>query len=188
MEFDDLLERVLTYAPVPNFFALRELKNSAIEFCEKSLSWEENLDQITFVKDQLTYDLDLPIDSALVRITEGPSLSVDLGAMTFSLDTPAYSDFTIKAALKPSYDSTSLPDYIGQMWGEQIASGALSRILVVPGVAWSNPKLAVYHFGIFESGVSRACAMRARGYGNKTLSFRPTPYLQDNIISDECDD
>lgn len=54
----------------------------------------------------------------------------------------------------PIQDSFNLaPDFLLTQWGEAIACGALSKLLMQPQTRWHNPEQAVYYLSKFE----RAC-------------------------------
>jgi hypothetical protein len=48
--------------------------------------------------------------------------------------------------------ATTIPDAIVQRYQEPIASGAKARLMVMAKVAWSDPKLALYHKAMFDDG------------------------------------
>ena len=65
---------------------------------------------------------------------------------------PTSSDvMRIHAVYSLKRSATTIPDDIVERWGEVIASGAKSRLMVMPRVKWFEPKLAVYHGDLFAS-------------------------------------
>lgn len=50
----------------PHPIMVNAVRNAAIEFCEKTLIWREDLDAITILTDKRGYDLDPPTDTVIV--------------------------------------------------------------------------------------------------------------------------
>jgi hypothetical protein len=61
-----------------------------------------------------------------------------------------------RAVLAPKRTATTLPEFLMSRYMDALISGAKSRLLLMPGVGWSNPQLAVYHENVFNTGVSTA--------------------------------
>jgi hypothetical protein len=61
---------------------------------------------------------------------------------------------TVRAALAPTRAATTLPDFMADRHFQGIVSGALKRLMLKPGQAWSNPTLAAY----YENEFRLACA------------------------------
>lgn len=53
-------------APVP--YIVRCLREAAIEFCEKSHSYVHRFDPITVIPNIATYDVDIPLSTAIVKV------------------------------------------------------------------------------------------------------------------------
>ena len=53
--------------------------------------------------------------------------------------------------LKPSQEADQLPDWMANQHRETIAHGALSRILLMPSQAFTNPELAIVFGNSFQS-------------------------------------
>jgi hypothetical protein len=66
---------------------------------------------------------------------------------------PESAGLLVRAALAPKRTATTFPDSFADRNFQTIVSGALARLLVVPGQAWSNPALAAYHKGEFAQAV-----------------------------------
>lgn len=64
--------------------------------------------------------------------------------------------------LIPSRKFTELPAEETERWFEYIRAGALHRLMMVPGKAWSNLEVAAYYRSVFEAGITRA-----RRYGSR---------------------
>jgi hypothetical protein len=58
--------------------------------------------------------------------------------------------------LKPTRSATAVDDILFESWGDVVASGALARILAMPGTAWANPSIARIHYETFRQGINRS--------------------------------
>jgi len=81
---------------------------------------------------------------------------------------------TVRAAFVPVSGASTLPDFLGQQHMEVIASGAKARLLMMPGVAWSNPVLAAYHKTLFDAGIvdARIAEQHDRVPGSLRAKYR----------------
>jgi hypothetical protein len=190
------------------------IRNSLIEFCEKSLYWAVNLDQINVVAGKHTYDLVSPeSDSFIAGILVASHEVVPLVPTTedlLDLEWPSYINkyknvlryglgdpwrattsekpalffspthreirlvgiptadlaggLTIKAGLKPSRDSEEVGDIVYEDYSEQIAWGALYRLMMQPNKKWSNKKSAIDYKALFDQSVSEAKGRRLAGF------------------------
>ncbi|WP_426106368.1 hypothetical protein [Massilia sp. TSP1-1-2] len=69
---------------------------------------------------------------------------------------PTAAALTVRAALAPKRTASTFPDSFADRNFQAIVSGALWKLLVVPGQAWSNAPLAAYHLGEFNAAVATA--------------------------------
>lgn len=74
----------------------------------------------------------------------------------------------------PTQTATTLPDNVVAQWADVIACGAKSRILRIPGKAYTNAKLAPDYEQQFRAGINRAKITQQRGWitGGQQVSFR----------------
>lgn len=70
-------------------------------------------------------------------------------------------------------ENTTLPDVMRDLFGNVIASGAIARLLVMPRVEWSDPRLATMHEGIFREGKDHFFSHNVRGTQRASLRSRP---------------
>lgn len=63
---------------------------------------------------------------------------------------------SLRAAFVPRMDAQLLPDRLINEWFEPLLSGAKARLMAMPKRAWSEPQLAAYHRGLFESAKTDA--------------------------------
>jgi hypothetical protein len=69
---------------------------------------------------------------------------------------PASSALTVRAALAPKRTATTFPDSFADRNFQAIVAGALGRLLLVPGQAWSNAQLGEYYKSEFRLAVGSA--------------------------------
>ena len=80
---------------------------------------------------------------------------------------PAYAGHVyLCLRLKPSMDTTELPDFMGSEFAEVIGWGALSRVLTVPGQSYSNPDLAVFYAQKFSDKLDKLQLKGSTGQQN----------------------
>lgn len=69
VSYDAFLTEVLPYVrDAPEFVAVNAIRNTCIEFCEKSTWWRQSLDPITLVAGQGEYDLDVEVGAGIAVI------------------------------------------------------------------------------------------------------------------------
>lgn len=69
VEYSAFLPDVLPYVrDVPEFVAINAIRNTCIEFCEKSTWWRKSLEPITLVVEQSEYTLDIEVGSSIAAI------------------------------------------------------------------------------------------------------------------------
>lgn len=63
---------------------------------------------------------------------------------------------TVRASLAPLRTSTTLPTSFVDRYFQGIVAGAIARLAIVPGQAWSNPQLAAYYKTEFNTACGEA--------------------------------
>lgn len=71
-------------------------------------------------------------------------------------NSPTAAALTVRAALAPKRTATGFPDSFADRYFQAIVSGALARLVAVPGQAWSNPQLGAYNQALFDRAVADA--------------------------------
>lgn len=74
------------------------------------------------------------------------------------------------SASNPGY--MPIPDWIYERYAEQIARGALSRLLVMPKKPWTDPQRATFYMGEWEADISIARTRSHRGGSRAPLRTR----------------
>lgn len=184
--------------PVPVLDA--ELRNASQEFFERTRAWREWLPVITMVTGDRTYPLAPPTGSFVVRLEkatkngnplevqgamtldkdpllhttsdEGMS-SADRASIVMSKDVTAGDIIQVQASLAPTQDSTGIPDALVLHYRDALVAGALSRIRMLPGQKFFDPKLAAVNLIKFTSEIDRVSALVWRSHTNNQPRRRP---------------
>ncbi len=72
--------------------------------------------------------------------------------------------------LKPDRANPKVPLFVLDDWINEIASGAKSKLMLMPSKKWSNPDLAIHYGKLFDVAVSEAVASGNKGHSNINLS------------------
>lgn len=155
------------------------LVSAAADFCRETLSWTEAQDPIVLVDGVADYDLDAPSQAYVVAIRDvfcdGRLLYAYqgvAGSLSTSSEPTMYNSsngygvitvyptpsnptksLKVRSAFAPVVGATTLPDYLGNRFMLTIAAGTKARLMAMPGVTWSNPKLADYYQQKFNEGI-----------------------------------
>lgn len=181
-----------TCAGVPWPLAQNALLDASSEFFERSLAWKtEPLVAFNTTQNVATATPTLPglivkvialrdgttgrylkrirhglIESAGFNDTGTPVeyQMVDNSTVELFPTPDAVYSLQINAAMKPDKTTaTGIDSVLFENYGEQIASGALARLLAMPGKEWANPELAAVHLGRFNEGINRAIYKDTQG-------------------------
>lgn len=193
MNLTDLMPHVLpNVSGCPSPTALFHIRQAAIEFCERTLVWQADLEEITSVADDDTYAMTFPTGSALVKLlaftVDGDEASVvtadkgrrmalnDCGGdVAWTLDrvnlkvhpTPTVDGtvYGILAALKPTQTATTIADSLGEHYAADIAAGALAGLYRMKGVGWSDPVMATDRRDWFQRRIGVVAGQVSKGFG-----------------------
>lgn len=72
-------------------------------------------------------------------------------------------------ALQPSQKSTNFPKWIATRYLYDIVDGALAYLMMIPGVAWSDPKMAMFYDSRFKDAIANARADSVMGLGRAPI-------------------
>lgn len=73
-----------------------------------------------------------------------------------------------------SLAATAFPDLLDQ-WREEIAFGAMARLMIMPNKPWSNPQVAAGYQTLFNNGINDAAARATLGNRKATLRVQAHP-------------
>jgi len=180
----------------PNPLLEVEARRAAIRFFRRTRAWVEWLDPVLSKDGAAEYDLDVPTGADVVRVERATLGGNPLPVLSFR-DAPkdfASSDLAsqglvssanrktfvlgnavaaglacqVQVALAPGLTSTGLPDDLFELHGLDIANGALSAILAVPGVEFFQPDLAALKGAHFEAAINAVSVDAWRGFTAST--------------------
>lgn len=201
-QYTDLYPEVLTDLPdcSPDV-ALIAIRNTVIEFCQKSLIYQITLDPLSLIYNVDTYDLDAPNGYRVHKVMKAwyrgveleplapddlakpdtyntiinnytPTKSPPQGYLQRDFDTVTFTPIpdqaypnaiTMRVALVPLRNSTSIDSFIYELFGEAIACGAKARLQISPGKPYTNPDAAAINQQRFVGAVNDARQRAARG-------------------------
>lgn len=184
-EIAELFPLVLPFANAcPEIVAEQWLRWSAIEFCKSSRLWRDHREfDVTQGCDELiccpSYAAIFEIDRASFdgnELERGQFSDIDgregqPGYITqIRPDTVRFypaPDYDGKAKLslylKPSIDAQDLPDFLIDHYGQDLANGALSRILMIPNQPYTDAGMAAFYGQMFQQAKDKNFAQNLRG-------------------------
>lgn len=178
--FPDVLPEVLG-CPEPT--VERALLRASQDWCTRTRCWRADLDAITLRDGTADYDLAYPTQAEGVQIIGATIGGFDIGLEVVDgtttadrragsrgskrvltndmrivtvMPTPAATgSLVITAVLKPSDTATGVPNELADRFKDQIATGALVRLLKLNKTEWTNPGLAGDKSKGYEKEVAR---------------------------------
>lgn len=213
--WSDFLNEVMPYVencPIP--IVEHQLRNAAIDFCQRAALWRKQMDLISIVTDIHTYDIsvDLDTDEAISSIdyaylTES-SGETPIGVTTedilknnvlnwrtqsatkpnsiMMVNTESFRVFPIPEEtianslvvgliLKPSRNSSGVPDWIHEQWAEKIACGAKAKLFGMKSRPWYDPNESADEQENFDMAIKDATIRTNKGHSriDSTVTMRP---------------
>lgn len=107
---------------------------------------------------------------SLVSVIPVPSVAVP--AVVVSPNVMS-NGLVLTAAIKPARDAKQFPAHLYERYLEEIAHGAVARVLSIPHKVWSNVNAALFHRNAFLDGASQARADASKGFTRAALRSRP---------------
>jgi len=205
-EFSDFYKDVVAQLPgAPLVMVDYALLQTAIDFCETSLILQVNADPISLRPNVPEYEIAVDDDQLLVaQIMEAkidgrrlPAVALDLRNTTIwpsqtyewgdsevddpmsirILGTPEEpATLTLRVALKPKQDASSLPDDLYKHHRVAIGYGAMARMMLQPGKTWSNTPLGSYREKEYAAFRNQAQVDANKGQTRADLRVRPRPF------------
>lgn len=201
--FTSLLPEVLPSVPgCADIVAVNAIRNSVIEFCERTLYWQELQDSATVTTADFPYDLKAPAGARVTQVlavivngtpidpTGADALAAVSNWQNHTAQQPlAYYHITpqqiglypalgtsatlqIRVAYAPTRTATAFEEYLYQTYMEALADGALYRLLGMPGRAWSNPELGLFHRRKFQQAVQGAAVDANKTFSRTQLTIQ----------------
>ena len=178
---DEFLPDVLPEVPdCPAQIAERAILQSARNFCMETWAWEEPVLTKTAEPEQEAHDIPEPFDGEIVAIS---SVEIDGSPVPFAwprrdqLQAKGQGELVARGALQPTLSDTELPDILAMHYSEAITAGTKYRLMRMPGVAWSNPDMAMFYQREFQQHVGRARVERVRHHTNEPQTVQPVRFV-----------
>lgn len=163
VNWEVFLDYIMPYAnKVPRAFAIQEARNATIELARKSLNLQRDLyiDAQECVNDYTIevedgYNIHMVREVCCGDTTLYPRTNIECcpsGGCTFHFDYPCelYLDTApscdqqdgiyVRASVLPSQDTCKIDKWVYDKHAEDIATGALSRLMIMHGTEWYDPR------------------------------------------------
>jgi len=199
--WSDFYPYITVYLPGCAYPVIDEqLRQSAIDFCERTGVWREWLDPVKTVASTKQYDFDILPTQEIVQVVQatldGEPLSIvssdDLkadwqsnepsrqGLTTYDrrsfylLQTPSAAglDIVTNVSIKPSLTATGISDELFAHYARPIAFGAASELMLIPGQTFANPSLSENFRERFNAAVARTAIDKFRADGRTARRSR----------------
>lgn len=79
---------------------------------------------------------------------------------------------SIKAVLRPSIDSTGVPDWIGVKYVNEIAMKAKAELMGMVGQVWTNPEGEKKYSGLFAAALAKATVEANKSFTRTSMTVR----------------
>lgn len=83
----------------------------------------------------------------------------------------------IRAVYAPSSSATSLPDFLGDRYLEEIVSGAKARLMATPGQTYSKADAVAFHREKFDNGIAKAKSEMMHDRVQGLVTVRPRQFI-----------
>lgn len=80
---------------------------------------------------------------------------------------------SMRVSVRPSETASGIPDELFVKYREAMESGALARLMLMPGKSWSNLELSSFHAQNFAQLGAQANVDAARGFQQARIAARP---------------
>ncbi len=182
----------------------RAVKQAAVEFCRRTLIWHEPLPDLDTVADQEAYLLDRPDDSTVFKLLSASLAGRELAVVTYAaglvarrnpynlatadnayLDainqihlapapTVAGQVIAVEAVLVPTLEAATLPGLL-QPHLEDIAFGALKRLMLIKESDAYDPNLAAINARMFDDRIQATSVRVNRGMSGAKIRGQRDP-------------
>ena len=190
----------------PDFLLERSVRDSAIDFCQRTDVFVAEPEFVTIVKGVNEYAVSIPSGTELNHILDifndkQPLKPISYAKLLSRLGdenttgTPKYyaqrdntdfyvapipadsNSFRVLFSLKPSSSSSSIPDTVGKEYREAISHGALFRLQMMTGQPFGNPAMAGANRDLFEKAVGRTIRQVKYGVSGGSLTCKPRAFI-----------
>lgn len=192
-DIDDFLPLVLPYAgSAPEPLMVRCLRTAATKFCERTKLWKctdtiittgNDAEPISLEPDSVLYQIsscaidDRPLDPITLNelAKKSPNWrTAEIGCAAASwyvapergsIQAVPRSSGTlfVEFIAKPAATALTLPDFLLDEYGDDLANGAAGELLIMPNMAFANPQLGAGLISLFESRLNSLSNEGIRG-------------------------
>lgn len=92
-------------------------------------------------------------------------------------DTTIANGMEVRAAVVPKRTDTEVDDFLINLYSEELADGALARLLAMPDKPWSNGKRAAVHRADFEVAIDQCLLQVRKSFTDKSLTVQPVRFF-----------
>lgn len=154
----------LTLAAGTRTYSLVSGGHDLIQLVDAKVAGERN--RLIKVDDVLSLDDIGTANRPQAYATDNPA------SITFSPIPSAVINVDVVAAVAP-VGVTDADTKLLTLWPEVVASGAVSRLLIMPDEKWSNPQLGGVHENKFRAGINNARAQVLTSFSAAPQAMRP---------------
>jgi hypothetical protein len=186
--------------------ATNAVRNACIEFCAESFIWNEVQDAERVTDADFPYTVTAPSGARVAGVldvmvngqrvspsyldalgfvpnwqdvtAEQPSVYVQADPETLvfypRLSVPA--NLVVRAAYAPTRAATGIVSFVYQEYLEEIAAGALAKLMLVPGQPFTNPDLSAFYNDRFEKATTLAAVRANKSFTRTGVSIAMRPF------------
>lgn len=184
-DMDDFLPLINVWAPgAPEPVTLNFLRQAAKELCQRTRCWRftdsfettgddievmctppySDLFEIEWARfNDMELEAKTPAGDMLFHDSGQPKYITQTSPNTVSLEPRATGTLSLSLFLMPSIGTDVLPAFMLDQFGDALAAGTLSRLLVLPNQPYSNPNLGMFKKQEWDAVLDRNFAFNMRG-------------------------
>ena len=184
-DIEDFLPFITVWAPsVPEPVALNFLRQAAKELCQRTRCWRftdsfqttgddievmctppcADLFEIEWARfDDMQLESRAPTGDMLFHDNGQPRYFYQTGPNTISLEPRAKGTLSLSLFLQPSVGTEMLPAFMLDQFGDALAAGALSRLLLLPNQPFQDANMAMVKAAEWRDVLDRNFAFNLRG-------------------------
>jgi hypothetical protein len=196
----DWIPQVQPYLPnCPRAVMIVAIRQSAIDFCQKSMFWRMEMEPLITVAGIREYELDFPPETIVVSVramtydgrpikekdideldacrshwrtdqgTPDAFVYRDPATVLLSKEPQESVELAATLALKPTQTALTCGDILFDEYMNGIAAGAIAQLMLQPGKPWTQPQLAATFGASYTADVEQARVRATTGYGRRVV-------------------
>jgi hypothetical protein len=170
----------------------RTILQAAFHFCDHTGAWSEIQDPIILTPGRGEYEIDVPPEAVALRardvFIDGTRIppgqfafsngrhfdsAKELGLIFLRPAPMTAASMQIRAVFAPLLTAKRLPDFLLSRYEGAISSGVKARLMMMPGVSWSNPQLGQFYQTGYQNAVAEARAESVQDGASGSLYVPP---------------